>query len=228
MNKEQLTQVLADLDISADKLLLRLINATGMTTEAIREMFDVPLHLVSDIQEVRPGMFLTNEGYVTKNYVADKTTALVLGTRKGKVKAMYLEGEEMPFSTGGLFVDTTGHNGLEATRMIVKEAREQHLPAEAAEYCQEFSLPGLVEKGDAFLLSIEEVREVQSYFFNIQEALRSVHFTSGCLWSSSISKDHETPCADVYALRSMTAYPESMRFVQFVHPAFWVPFRKSN
>ena len=228
MNKEQLTQVLADLDISADKLLLQLINATGMTRKSIREMFDVPLYLVNDIQEVHPGMFLTNEGYVAKNYVAEKTTAMVLGTNNGKVKAMYLDGEEKPFSTGGLFVDTTGLNGLEATRMIVKEAREQHLPAEAAEYCQEFFVPGLVAKGDAFLLSMEEVREVQSYFFNIQEALRSVYFTSGCLWSSSISKDNETPCADVYTLRSMTVYPESMHFAQFVYPAFWVPFRKKR
>lgn len=219
--------LLADLDIPADTLLLKIINATGLTQSSIQKVIEMQTpQLLHDEKDVRPGMFLTREGYVSRNYVADETVALVLGEGKGKVKAMYLEGKEMPFSTSNLSVDTVGHDGLDATRLIVATARTQKMHAEAAEFCQAFALPGLVKKGDAYLLSEEEVKEVQSYFFNIQEALRSVNFTNGCLWTSTMERK-ETATALVYSMRSLTICPEILDFPQFVYPAFWVPFRKN-
>ena len=226
MQKEQLKDLLAKFNISADTLLLKLINATGLTPTSIQKLIEMQTpQLVNDQSQVRPGMFLTMEGYVSQNYVADETIALVLGTEKGKVKALSLEGKEMPFSSSQLFVDTSGHDGLDATRLIVKAAQEAHKRAEAAEYCQKFAIPGLVKKGDAYLLSAAEIKDVQSYFFNIQEALRSVNFTNGCLWSSTMLMKDGTVSADAYALRSIAIYQETVDFPQFVYPAFWVPFR---
>ena len=227
MQKEQLKDLLAKFNISADMLLLKLINATGLTQTSIQKLIEMQTpQLVNDQSQVRPGMFLTLEGFVSQNYVADETVALVLGNEKDKIKAMSLTGKEMPFSTSNLFVDTAGHDGLDATRLIVQAARERGIHAEAAEYCQAFSLSGLVKKGDAYLLSDDEVKNVQSYFFNIQQALRSVNFTNGCLWSSTMALNDNVPTAAVYALRSMTVCQETIDFPQFVYPAFRVPFRK--
>lgn len=228
MQKEQLNDLLAKFNISADTLLLKMINATGLTQASIQKLIEMQTpQLVHDEKDVRPGMFLTREGHVSKNYVADETIAMVLGGGKGKVKAMSLNGKELPFSTSNLFVDTVGHDGLDATRLIVAAARKHKLHAEAAEYCQSFALSGLVKKGDAYLLSEDEVKEVQSYFFNIQEALHSVNFTSGCLWSSTMGQNGAMATAAVYSFRSLSICPETVDFPQFVYPAFWVPFRRS-
>ena len=228
MNKEQLQNLLTALGVNSETLLLKLINEKGLTEEKIRGIMKAKApKYITNLSDVRPGMFLTKEGYVTRNYIADDVIALVFGVFKKKIEVISVEGKEMPFGSPELFVDTDGLSGLEATRLIAAEARRLNLRADAAVYCQNFTVPGLVEQGEAFLLSPEEIIDIHSYFYNIQEALHNINFTTGFLWSSSmLKKQSSDPMIKVYEIRSPVMSEEMPDFPQYVYPAFFVSFRK--
>lgn len=228
MDKEGLKKLLTDLDVDSETLLLKLINEKGLTEDGIKRIMHAQSpKFVATLSDVRPGMFLTKEGYVSRNYIADEIIAMVIGVFGNKIEALSVIGKEMPFGSSELFVDTEGLSGLEATRLIVAEAERLNLQADAAGYCQNFTVPGLVKPGDAFLLAKEEIIDVHSYFYNIQEALHNIKFTSGCLWSSSmLKKSSSVPLIKVYALRSPMISDEMPDFSMYVYPAFFVPFRK--
>lgn len=228
MEKQRLQKLLTDLGVDSETLLLKLINEKGLTEDKIRSIMHAQTpKFVMSISDVRPGMFLTKEGYVSRNYIADEVIAMVIGVFSNKIEALSVSGTAMPFGSSELFVDTDGLSGLEATRLIVAEAERLNLQADAAMYCQNFSVPGLVKPGDAFLLSKEEIIDIHSYFYNIQEALHNIKFTSGCLWSSSMmEKSPSGPLVKVYALRSPMVSEEMPDFSMYVYPAFFVPFRK--
>ena len=228
MDKEGLKKLLADLNVDSEMLLLKLINEKGLTEDGIKRIMHAQSpKFVATLSDVRPGMFLTKEGYVSRNYIADEIIAMVIGVFGNKIEALSVIGKEMPFGSSELFVNTDGLSGLEATRLIVAEAERLGLNADAAVYCQNFTVPGLVKQGDAFLLTKEEIIDVHSYFYNIQEALHSIDFTASYLWSSSmLMKCPEEPMVRMYALRSPIISEEIPDFQEYVYPAYFVPFRK--
>lgn len=228
MKREELDKLLTDLSVDSETLLLKLINEKRLTEDGIRRIMHAQSpKFVTDLSDVRPGMFLTKEGYVSRNYIADEIIAMVLGVSDNKVEVLSVTGKEMPFGSPELFVDTKGLNGLEATRLIISEAERLGLKADAAVYCQNFTVPGLVKQGDAFLLSQEEIIDIHSYFYNIQEALHSIDFTTSYLWSSSmLMKRSGEPLVRMYALRSPVTAEEMPDFPEYVYPAFFVPFRR--
>lgn len=219
---------MVDLKTDSETLLLKLINEKRLTEDGIRHILHAQSpKFVPVLSDVRPGMFLTKEGYISRNYIADEIIAMVCGVIDNKIEVLSVNGKEMLFGSPNLFVNTDGLSGLEATRLIVAEAERLGLNADAAVYCQNFTVPGLVKQGDAFLLSKDEIIDIHSYFYNIQEALHNIKFTSGCLWSSSmLKKSSSVPLIKVYALRSPMISEEIPDFPEYVYPAYFVPFRK--
>ena len=158
MDREQLRNLLVDLKTDSETLLLKLINEKRLTEDGIRHSLHAQSpKFVSVLSDVRPGMFLTKEGYISRNYIADEIIAMVCGVIDNKIEVLSVSGQEMLFGSPNLFVNTDGLSGLEATRLIVAEAERLGLNADAAVYCQNFTVPGLVKQGDAFLLSKDEI-----------------------------------------------------------------------
>ncbi len=228
MDKEGLKKLLTDLEVDGETLLLKLINEKGLTEDGIKRIMHAQSpRFVATLSDVRPGMFLTKEGYVSCNYIADEIIAMVCGVIDNKIEVLSVNGKEMLFGSPNLFVNTDGLSGLEATRLIVAEAERLGLNADAAVYCQNFTVPGLVKQGDAFLLSKDEIIDIHSYFYNIQEALYCIDFTASYLWSSSmLMKCPGEPMVRMYALRSPIISEEIPDFPEYVYPAYFVPFRK--
>lgn len=228
MGKEELKKLLTDLDVDSETLLLKLINEKRLTEDRIRSIMHAQSpNFVTSLSEVRSGMFLTKEGYVSRNYIADEVIALVFGVFDNKIEALSVEGKEIPFGSPELFVNTDGLGGLDATRLIITTARSFGLNADAAEYCQNFTVSGLVKKGDAFLPAQEEIIEIHSYSYNIQVALQNNIFPTGLLWSSSmLQKDMSKTLVKAYALRFPEVVETMPDIPLYAHPAFFVPFRK--
>lgn len=141
---------------------------------------------VKKIKEIEPGMFLTSDMSVCKEFDAEKSMAIVLSVNYDKKTALVfnITGANLSFSREGLKVDTSGFSGFNATHFIWQMALDAGVTAEAADYCLKFE-NALVPEGKAFLPSMDEVKEWETNCEKIYPAFVAAKIADKTFWTST-------------------------------------------
>lgn len=190
---------------------------------------------IKKIKEVEPGMFLTSDGTVCCEYDGENSLAIILAVNRDKKTALVfnIAGSCLPFSRDGLDTDTSGFSGLNATHFISQMAFDAGITAEAADYCLLFE-NDFVQKGNAFLLSKEEVQALENDADKIYRAFSAAKIADKIFWTSTTfdgsSKQAETAnkMAYIFGIGSpnIPVRSENARLPLDVHPAYTVNLKK--
>lgn len=185
---------------------------------------------VKKAKEVKAGMFLTKSKTICSEFNPDDCEAVVLRVSSNSREALMLsiEGKNLSFSREGVDADTSGFSGLNATHFVSQMAKDMKTATEAADYCLEFA-NDFVEKGNAFLLSKEEVEEIECDE-DLCKAFTAAKLADKTFWTSTTPADNLKPDDETYK----TAYIFDLRGSKFsihseyvslplaVHPAYKV------
>ncbi len=146
-------------------------------------------------KRIKPGMFYYADGLIFPELIKDNQVSAIVGcVEKNHGLALGLRETELPWSSDYLFVDMASDlSGQEATKAILKAAKEQHEKAEAAEWCAKYAFDG-IEAGTGFMPSKEELECIFSNRKKLSQSfalLNSEGLSGNCLlkdafyWSSS-------------------------------------------
>lgn len=229
MKKEQLQAILAEIGVSVDEFVMKLLNAPKETRNAIVAMMlsQAPGY-TPDPQRVELGIFVDQDGQVSTKFTKDKSVAMIVSIKPNAFIAISLHGQCMPFSSDNLFVNTSGYDGVYATKMLAEHGDATHCAMEAATYCRQFAIPGLVKKGEAFLMTLPEVQTMQQYFQSHIAVCRAL-YESGLefdyMWTATMRRERDAEC-EAYAFRlgSLGSITRSASATAIVYPAFSLTF----
>lgn len=185
---------------------------------------------VKKAKQVKAGMFLTKNKTICSEYTPDDCVAIVLKVFPNSREALMfnIEGASLSFSREGITADTTGFRGLNATHFVSQMAKDISATTEAADYCLEFENE-FVEKGKAFLLSKEDVADLEDVE-DIYKAFVLTKLSDKTFWTSTTpagnlkSGEETRQTAYIFDLRSskISLYSEYVRLPLDVHPAYVV------
>lgn len=158
---------------------------------------------VTSKKEIDVGMFLYSDGKISTTYTEGKSIALVLDINqdKGTMLMMCLHKEILPFSTHNFNIDTVGlKSGMNATHFISQMVEDaDNASVEAVQYCLDYS-DAFVEQGQAFLMTVDEVKALEPNLVKICSALHAAGISNGGFWLSTVApseKDAEAVNAQV-------------------------------
>lgn len=185
---------------------------------------------ITKAKQVRAGMFLTKNKTICSEFNSDDCVAIILKVDidKREILVFNIAGVSLAFSREGIDTDTTGFRGLNATHFVSQMAKDANVTAEAADYCLEFE-NDFVQKGNAFLLSKEDVTDIEDSE-SLSKAFAATKLSDKTFWTSTTPavnlKPEELNCqtAYIFDLRGskISLHSEYVKLPLDVHPAYVV------
>ena len=170
-----------------------------------------------------PGMFWYSDSSYSFSVCQGKVISGVVGAvfpDWRKVLCVGLEEAALKWSNRTSLIGTENLSGQEATALIAKTVQWEGYIAPAVEYCLNYDKFG-VQKGEAFLFSLNEARTVQPFIENaINPALKKI----GCLeltnnyWTASEYNSYQ---AWKLCLTFGKSFNQKNYGRNFVRPMFW-------
>lgn len=234
---EKIYALLESVGMTPEELVLKWIDNGKIDLDRIAELVRKNVQEksseVKKVKEIEPGMFLTADKKVCRQFDAEKCAAIVLKVYDDNRTALAVDinGVSLAFSRDGLETDTLGFSGLNATHYVSQMALDQKVRAEAADYCLEFE-NSFVRKNTAFLPSKEEIESLEADAEKIYPAFSAARMTDKTFWTSTTParnlKDAETcKTAYIFSLRGpkISFHSEYVSLPLDVHPFYKVDLR---
>jgi len=189
---------------------------------------------VTSFSEIQPGMFLYDDGKISQTYTEGQCCALVLDVHKDRntLLMMCLRKALLPFCSPECDIDTAYlKSGLNATHFIRQMAVDVlGVSADAAQYCLEYC-DKFVEPSQAFMLTVDELKELEPNLSQIGSALREAGISEGGFWLSTttkIGKDIESAGAYIamFMPDRIAVQKEYASIPQAVYPVYEMKFSK--
>lgn len=182
--------------------------------------------------DIVSGMFLYKNGKISATYTDGQCSAVILKVNRDSLVMMCLEKANLPFCSQGFSVDTIGFkSGLNTTHFIRQMADAAQAESEAATYCLEYE-DVFVGKKQAFMLTIDEVNDLEPEMERIVPALHTAGVTGG-FWLSTTAdadKDCDTTYAQVGMVMSdrIAVQKEYGTVPQAVYPVYELKISRLN
>ena len=234
---EKIYALLESIGMTPEELVLKWIENGKIDLDRIAELVRKNAQEKSfelkKVKEVEPGMFLTADKKVCRQFDAERSAAIVLKVYDDNRTALAVDinGVSLAFSRDGLETDTLGFSGLNATHYISQMALDQNVTAEAADYCIEFE-NSFIRKSTAFLPSKEELESLDAVAEKIYPAFVAAKMADKTLWTSTTParslKEEETCKTEyIFSLRSskVSIHSEYVSLPLSVHPFYKVDLR---
>ncbi len=218
---EQINELMKIEGVSAQEIATKWAEMGLLDVSKLRGVNVATTEIISSISDVKPGMFLSRNGKICKNFIADDIEAIILSIFNNEALALCLHKEILPFSSDGFCVDTSKMDALSATKYICEKAKESGKKVEAAQYCVEYE-SFIVKKGTAFLLSEKEKNDMRSYYFNLKEAFGLANLKEDLFWTAITNG-----CTNMVGLCSIGSFYfyEDVTTPLSVQPAFLIDLK---
>ena len=172
---------------------------------------------------VNVGQFCYDDKTFSTDLIEQKTVSgIVSYVERKRALIVGLRSIELPWSSDFLQVCETRNltDGKKATRLILEKAAEKNLKAEAAQWCFDFNQDG-VQKGEAFLASLQELRKISHGIIKINGALVALNASPMSYWYWSSTESTDNRACSLSATGVLTNDRKNQMF-HFVRPVYWV------
>ncbi len=194
MNREKkLASFLAELGLTPEEAVAEWVRSGVVDLKKIQQIFTSDDCFVKSPHEIEVGMFLCNDGRISKKFAAGRNCAMVIavGEDGDTLSVMCTEKASMSFCTQEekIYTDSISR-GLSATHFLKEMAEVSGMSVIAAEYCLSYTNK-FVKPQQAFLLSIGEINKFGSDMAKIALAAQTADMTDEFWLVTSAHTDDE-------------------------------------
>ena len=233
--KKKLSSLLEKLGLTPKEVVIEWVRDGIVDLQDVKntlEQMRKETQFVSSEQELTAGMFLYSDGKVSETYTEGQCCAMILKVGIDSLLMLSLDKALLPFCSQGSVIDTIWlKSGLNATHFIKQMADDSGAVTDAANYCLEYE-NAFVQKKQAFMLTAEEVKELECDLELIIPALRKAGVTDGFWLSTVADTDNDNGKASaqigVFMPDRVAVQKEYIKIPQSVYPAFELKISRLN